>query len=54
MADDAPVWNEDRLLRALDDAEAAGVDEFILVPGTVELSCLEATAELLAGRRTSG
>ena len=36
MADDAPVWNGDRLLRALDDAEAAGVDEFILVPGTVD------------------
>lgn len=50
MADDAPVWNGDRLLRALDDAEAAGVDEFILVPGTVEPSCLELTAELVAAR----
>ncbi len=50
MADDAPVWNGDRLLRALDDAEAAGVDEFILVPGTVDPRCLDATVELLAGR----
>lgn len=50
MADDAPVWNGDRLLQALDDAEAAGVDEFILVPGTVERSCLDATADLLAAR----
>lgn len=50
MADDAPVWNGDRLLQALDDAEAAGVDEFILVPGSVELSCLEATAELIGAR----
>ncbi len=50
MADDAPVWNGDRLLRALDDAEAAGVDEFILVPGTVDPRCLEATVELLAAR----
>ena len=47
MADDAPVWNGDRLLRALDDAEAAGVDEFILVPGTVDPRCLDATVELL-------
>jgi alkanesulfonate monooxygenase SsuD/methylene tetrahydromethanopterin reductase-like flavin-dependent oxidoreductase (luciferase family) len=50
MADDAPVWNADRLLLALDDAEAAGVDEFILVPGTVDPRCLEATVELVAGR----
>jgi alkanesulfonate monooxygenase SsuD/methylene tetrahydromethanopterin reductase-like flavin-dependent oxidoreductase (luciferase family) len=50
MADEAPVWNEDRLLRALDDAEAAGVDEFILVPGTVEPSCLEATVAAVQRR----
>ena len=50
MADDAPVWNGDRLLRALDDAEAAGVDEFILVPGTVDPGCLEATVDLVAAR----
>lgn len=50
MADEAPVWNVDRLLRALDDAEAAGVDEFILVPGTVELSCLDATILAVGGR----
>ena len=50
MAADAPVHHGDRLLRALDDAEAAGVDEFILVPATTDLACLEATAELVAGR----
>lgn len=51
LADDAPVWNPDRLLQALDDAEAAGVDEFILVPGTVDPACLDATVALLADRR---
>ncbi len=50
MAADAPVWNADRLLQALDEAEAAGVDEFILVPGTTDPACLEATAALVAGR----
>ena len=50
MSDDAPVWNPDRLLLALDDAESAGVDEFILVPGTVDPRCLEATIELVANR----
>lgn len=43
---DAPVWNADRLHRVLDDAAAAGVDEFILVPGSVEPACLEATVEV--------
>ena len=47
LADDAPVWNADRLLRALDDARAAGVDEFILVPATVDPDCLAATTALL-------
>lgn len=50
MAADAPVWNGDRLLCALDDAEAAGVDEFILVPGTTDPACLEATSSLVASR----
>jgi alkanesulfonate monooxygenase SsuD/methylene tetrahydromethanopterin reductase-like flavin-dependent oxidoreductase (luciferase family) len=38
-----------RLLDALAAAEAAGCDEFILVPGTVDPSCLERTTEALAG-----
>lgn len=42
MADAAPVWNADRLTKVLDDAEAAGVDEFILVPGTTDPACLSA------------
>ena len=48
MADTAPVWNPDRLLTALDDAARAGVDEFILVPGTVDPACLDATREVVA------
>ncbi len=50
LADECRAWNPDAVLRALDDAEAAGVDEFILVPGTVDLACLEATIDLLASR----
>lgn len=44
----APAWNADRLTEAFDDAAAAGVDEFILVPGTVDVACLEATVEVCA------
>jgi alkanesulfonate monooxygenase SsuD/methylene tetrahydromethanopterin reductase-like flavin-dependent oxidoreductase (luciferase family) len=50
MADDAPVWNRERLEQVLDDAEAAGVDEFILVPGTTDAACLAAFAEAVAAR----
>ena len=38
-----------RLLDALAAAEAAGCDEFILVPGTVDPTCLERTTEALTG-----
>ena len=38
-----------RLLDALAAAEAAGCDEFILVPGTVDPDCLERTTAALAG-----
>lgn len=47
MADAAPVWNVDALHRALEDAAAAGVDEFILVPATVDPACLDATVAAL-------
>ena len=50
MAEETATWNADRLLRALDDAEQAGVDEFILVPGTVDVACLDATIELIDAR----
>ncbi len=50
MAKDAPVWNVDRLRQALDEAEAAGVDEFILVPGTTDPACLDAFAEVVGAR----
>ncbi|MGW5382105.1 LLM class flavin-dependent oxidoreductase [Nocardia sp. NPDC003963] len=38
------------LHRTLDAAEAAGLDEFILVPSAVELRVLEETLELIASR----
>jgi alkanesulfonate monooxygenase SsuD/methylene tetrahydromethanopterin reductase-like flavin-dependent oxidoreductase (luciferase family) len=38
------------LLELLDGAEAAGCDEIVLVPGTVELDCLHRTADVVAGR----
>jgi alkanesulfonate monooxygenase SsuD/methylene tetrahydromethanopterin reductase-like flavin-dependent oxidoreductase (luciferase family) len=40
----------DTVREVLDGAEAAGCDEFILVPGSTDLSCLEAAAELVANR----
>lgn len=45
FSQDAAVWNPGRLHQVLDDAAKAGVDEFILVPGSVEPACLEATVE---------
>jgi alkanesulfonate monooxygenase SsuD/methylene tetrahydromethanopterin reductase-like flavin-dependent oxidoreductase (luciferase family) len=36
--------------RAIDAAEAAGVDEFVLVPGATDRRVLEATIDLLAAR----
>ena len=38
-----------RLLDSLAAAEAAGCDEFILVPGTVDPDCLARTTAALAG-----
>lgn len=50
MADDCWVSSPDALRRLLDDAEEAGCDEVVLVPATVDLACLEATAEVVASR----
>jgi alkanesulfonate monooxygenase SsuD/methylene tetrahydromethanopterin reductase-like flavin-dependent oxidoreductase (luciferase family) len=47
IADQMGTSEPDRLRRALDDAQAAGVDEFILVPATVDLRCLEATVDFV-------
>jgi alkanesulfonate monooxygenase SsuD/methylene tetrahydromethanopterin reductase-like flavin-dependent oxidoreductase (luciferase family) len=38
------------LVEILDGAEEAGCDEFILVPGTVDLRALDAVAEVVAAR----
>ncbi|MEU1982096.1 LLM class flavin-dependent oxidoreductase [Nocardia sp. NPDC019395] len=40
----------DALHRTLDAAEAAGLDEFILVPGSADRAVLDATLELIASR----
>lgn len=37
--------------RILDDAEAAGFDEFVLVPGTTDLRALESTIDVLDARK---
>lgn len=50
MAHAAEVWNVERLGRVLDDAEAAGVDEFILVPATTDPSCLTALTAAVRDR----
>lgn len=50
MAAETRVWNAAELHRLLDDAEAAGCDELILVPGTVDTDCLDRTAAALASR----
>jgi len=44
------TFEPDAVNRAIDAAEAAGVDEFVLVPGATDLGVLEATIDLLATR----
>jgi len=43
LAAGVDVAGPDRLRRVLEEAAAAGCDEFILVPGTTDPACLEAT-----------
>lgn len=50
MADATRVSSVEALHRVLDGAEAAGVDELILVPGTVDVGCLERTTAALERR----
>jgi alkanesulfonate monooxygenase SsuD/methylene tetrahydromethanopterin reductase-like flavin-dependent oxidoreductase (luciferase family) len=50
MADDCWVSSPDALRQVLDDAEEAGCDELVLVPATVDLACLDATAGVVAAR----
>lgn len=50
MAAECWVAGPDDIRQVLDDAEAAGVDELVLVPGTVDLRCLDATAEVVSRR----
>ncbi len=49
MAEAVDLSTPDRLRRAITDAEAAGCDELVLVPGTVDIGCLYAITEVVAG-----
>lgn len=44
------TYDTDTLHRTLDAAQAAGLDEFILVPGSPDRAVLDATLELIAAR----
>lgn len=52
VAESEPAWGADGLRRVIDDAEAAGVDEFIVVPGTVDPACLAAINDVVRDRST--
>ncbi|WP_459546598.1 LLM class flavin-dependent oxidoreductase [Nocardia sp. X0981] len=47
------TFEADALHRTLDAAEAAGLDEFILVPGSADPAVLEATLQLIVSRGPS-
>ncbi|NMN98943.1 LLM class flavin-dependent oxidoreductase [Antrihabitans stalactiti] len=51
FASSMTTFDADAVNRALDGAEAAGLDEFILVPAAPELAVLEATIDLVQRRR---
>lgn len=48
VAGEIDLCTPDRLRQAVADAGAAGCDELVLVPGTVDMRCLEATVDALA------
>ncbi|MBV9921767.1 MAG: LLM class flavin-dependent oxidoreductase, partial [Pseudonocardia sp.] len=48
LAGTVAVSTPERVRQALADAEAAGVDEFILVPATTDLRCLDAATTTLS------
>ena len=50
MAATCRVASVDTLSAVLDGAADAGCDEFVLVPGTVDLDCLTRTTEFLSAR----
>jgi alkanesulfonate monooxygenase SsuD/methylene tetrahydromethanopterin reductase-like flavin-dependent oxidoreductase (luciferase family) len=50
MVDAAAIHSVPALVRALDNAEAAGFDEFVLVPTTSDLAELDRVEALLAAR----
>ena len=50
VADSLTVADADEVHRVLDGAEEVGLDEFVLVPGTWDISCLEAITEVVAAR----
>jgi alkanesulfonate monooxygenase SsuD/methylene tetrahydromethanopterin reductase-like flavin-dependent oxidoreductase (luciferase family) len=50
LAADVRTATPDALREVLDGAEAAGCDEFVLVPGTVDVRALDAVSELVARR----
>ena len=51
FASSMTTFDADAINRALDGAEEAGLDEFILVPAAPDLAVLEATIELVEQRR---
>ena len=50
LASETRVSSAAALHQVLDGAEAAGCDEIVLVPGTVDLDCLHRTTEALLSR----
>jgi len=44
------VSTEDALLEAISEAEEAGCEEFVIVPGTWDLGCLQAITDVVASR----
>jgi hypothetical protein len=50
IAATAKTSTSDALQKVLDGAEQAGCDEFIVVPATTDLRCLDAVADVVAAR----
>jgi alkanesulfonate monooxygenase SsuD/methylene tetrahydromethanopterin reductase-like flavin-dependent oxidoreductase (luciferase family) len=50
VADAMTAFTPDRVRAALDEIEATGCDECILVPATTDVRCLDLVADVVAGR----
>ena len=54
VADGAFMHNDDAIKRGIDDIQALGADELLLVPATADMAELDAAESIIAARQATG